>query len=105
MPADAPGRLRSAGVQFHDWQVPRGFEAEVQEGEELCRFEAISATGPVNSHGSATCRVDPPACEGCGVCARFCPAQAITLHPSDGGEWFVSETRFGPLVHARRTAA
>ena len=69
--------------------------------EELCRFEAISATGPVNSHGSATCRVDPPVCEGCGVCARFCPAQAITLHPSDGGEWFVSETRFGPLVHAR----
>ena len=23
------------------------------------------------------------------------------MHPSDGGEWFVSETRFGPLVHAR----
>jgi MinD superfamily P-loop ATPase len=49
----------------------------------------------------ATYRVDPIACEGCGVCAWFCPADAIDFQPVVNGEWFVSQTRFGPMVHAR----
>lgn len=45
--------------------------------------------------------VDTIACEGCGVCARFCPARAIAMKPHISGKWFVSDTRHGPLVHAR----
>jgi MinD superfamily P-loop ATPase len=58
---------------------------------EMCRFNAISADFKVNS-------ID---CEGCGVCVHFCPEDAIDFPVSTCGEWFVSDTRFGPMVHAR----
>jgi len=45
--------------------------------------------------------VDPIACEGCGVCSRFCPEKAIEFKPSINGQWFISDTRYGPMVHAR----
>ncbi len=45
--------------------------------------------------------IDPAACEGCGVCVRFCPAGAIDFPEVRCGEWMVSETRCGPMVHAR----
>lgn len=63
---------------------------------ELCRFGAITADGEGRLYG-----VDPVACEGCGVCVRFCPASAIDFPESLCGEWMVSETRCGPLIHAR----
>ncbi len=69
--------------------------------EELCRFDAIHLKGPEDNACAATFKVDPMACEGCGVCAWFCPSQAIDLNTVVNGEWFVSETRFGPMVHAR----
>jgi MinD superfamily P-loop ATPase len=49
--------------------------------------------------------VDPLACEGCGVCVHSCPVAAIDFPERTCGEWFVSETRCGPLVHARLAAA
>lgn len=69
--------------------------------EELCRFDAIHLIGAGNTVFAATYQVDSMACEGCGVCAWFCPAQAIEMKHVVNGEWFVSETRFGPMVHAR----
>ncbi len=45
--------------------------------------------------------VDPVLCEGCGVCVRFCPVQAIDFPERLCGEWMVSGTRCGPMVHAR----
>lgn len=69
--------------------------------EELCRFEAIYFDGPGNGRVTRTFRIDPLACEGCGVCARFCAEKAIELEPSVDGEWYVSETRCGPMVHAQ----
>ena len=45
--------------------------------------------------------VDPIACEGCGLCAHFCTYDAIEFAPVVNGRWFVSQTRFGPMVHAR----
>jgi MinD superfamily P-loop ATPase len=63
---------------------------------ELCRFGAIIAGGEGEAYV-----VDPVACEGCGVCVRFCPARAIDFPEPLCGEWMVSETRCGPMVHAR----
>jgi len=45
--------------------------------------------------------IDPVACEGCGVCVRFCPEKAIDFPERLCGEWMISETRCGPMVHAR----
>jgi MinD superfamily P-loop ATPase len=58
---------------------------------EMCRFNAISANYIV----------DPIDCEGCGVCVHFCPEKAVDFPENTCGEWFVSDTRFGPMVHAR----
>ena len=49
--------------------------------------------------------VDPVSCEGCGVCVRLCPAHAIDFNERVCGEWMISETRYGPMVHARLGAA
>lgn len=70
---------------------------------ELCRFDAASAGKPEKSHPMHTgyFSIDPVACEGCGVCARFCPAGAIDFAPAINGEWYVSQTRFGPMAHAK----
>jgi MinD superfamily P-loop ATPase len=57
---------------------------------EHCRFEAIQDFV-----------IDLIACEGCGVCAQICPKNAITMKENLCGRWFISQTRFGPLVHAR----
>jgi len=67
---------------------------------EVCRFDAVFFDGPGNGGVEQTFRIDPIACEGCGVCAWFCPAEAIEFAPAVHGEWFVSETRCGPMVHA-----
>ena len=69
--------------------------------EELCRYDAISFDGPGNGRVATTFRVDPIACEGCGTCARFCVEHAIEFAPTVNGEWYVSDTRCGPMVHAR----
>jgi MinD superfamily P-loop ATPase len=45
--------------------------------------------------------VDELACEGCGVCAHFCPVEAIRMKDHLSGQWFLSETPHGPLVHAQ----
>ena len=69
--------------------------------EELCRFDAIYYDGPGNGKVDKTFRVDPLACEGCGVCAYYCAEEAIEFGPVVAGQWFVSDTRFGPMVHAK----
>jgi MinD superfamily P-loop ATPase len=45
--------------------------------------------------------IDPLRCEGCKVCVAFCPAEAIEFPQKHCGQWYVSSTRFGPLVHAQ----
>ena len=69
--------------------------------EELCNFNAVRFDGHGNGRVGRTFRIDPFACEGCGVCVRFCAEEAIEFHPQFSGEWFVSDTRCGPMVHAR----
>ncbi len=59
-----------------------------------CRFDAVRKEGGNYS-------IDPLRCEGCGVCVSLCPAGAIAFPEKECGEWYVSETRFGPFVHAQ----
>jgi MinD superfamily P-loop ATPase len=61
---------------------------------EMCRFGAVS-NPPAGYH------IDPLKCEGCKVCVQFCPAGAIRFPDRHCGEWFISRTRFGPMVHAQ----
>jgi len=63
---------------------------ECGECVEVCRFDAISDDFVVS----------PIDCEGCNVCAYVCPVDAITLNIRESGKWFISDTRFGPMVHA-----
>jgi len=57
---------------------------------EHCRFQAINDFN-----------IDLISCEGCGVCAQVCPQDAIKMEKKLCGQWFISETRFGLMVHAR----
>lgn len=60
-----------------------------------CRFSAI------RERNEGEVIIDPISCEGCGVCSYICPEEAIKMEKSLSGEWFVSQTKYGPFVHAR----
>lgn len=66
-----------------------------------CRFDAVRKTD--GGAGESTFTIDPAACEGCGVCVWSCPVKAIDFPERLSGEWYVSDTRHGPMVHARLT--
>jgi MinD superfamily P-loop ATPase len=57
---------------------------------EVCRFHAIN-------NGV----VDSVSCEGCGFCSHICPEYAIVMEEAFSGDWFLSDTPYGPFVHAR----
>ncbi len=61
---------------------------------EVCRFDAIAESGDEFV-------VDPLACEGCGLCARICPVEIIEMRENLCGEWYLSETPYGPFIHAK----
>ncbi len=58
--------------------------------QDLCRFDAIR-----------NFKVDHTSCEGCGFCSRICPVSAITMKENLAGHWFISDTAYGTLVHAK----
>ncbi|WP_167608184.1 4Fe-4S binding protein [Maribellus sediminis] len=63
--------------------------------ESSCRFNAIHPNDedlPV---------VNPFQCEGCRLCERICPANAISTEENFNNNWYVSDTRFGKMVHAK----
>jgi MinD superfamily P-loop ATPase len=69
--------------------------------QEVCNFDAVQFDGPGNDIVGKTYTIDPISCEGCGVCVHFCPVDAIEFEDAVNGQWFISETRFGSMVHAR----
>jgi MinD superfamily P-loop ATPase len=71
-------------------QIDRELCTECGLCQQLCRYDAIRDF-----------EVDPVSCEGCGFCSRICPVEAIEMKECLSGRWFISDTRFGPLVHAR----
>lgn len=68
---------------------------------QVCRFDAISLSGPANDLIAKTYRIDEFACEGCGLCAYICLNDAVDFSARINGEWCVSDTRCGPMVHAK----
>lgn len=68
---------------------------------EVCRFGAVKLSDISNDVVAKTYAVDPVSCEGCGVCVHFCPVKAIDFDEAINGQWFVSETRYGTMVHAK----
>lgn len=73
---------------------------------EHCKFDAIQYKDGVYS-------VDPLRCEGCGVCEALCPvsgnaspdaspdAPAIVMQSKHCGDWYESQSRFAPMIHAQ----
>jgi MinD superfamily P-loop ATPase len=62
--------------------------------QQVCRFEAISRSDDL------VYSVDFIACDGCAACVYQCPEAAIHMQPQTAGQWYRSESRFGPLFHA-----
>jgi MinD superfamily P-loop ATPase len=84
-----------------------GHEAVIRQGDcigcgqcaSLCRYDAVRLNN--NASKEPFFFIDPVGCEGCGVCVRFCPEEAIDFPEKRCGEWMMSDTRCGPMVHAR----
>jgi MinD superfamily P-loop ATPase len=64
---------------------------ECGECIKACRFDAIGEDYIV----------DDISCEGCSVCFHVCPVDAINMERTVSGEWFVSKTDYGTMVHAK----
>lgn len=83
-------------LQRHDFKggkkavIDREKCSECGKCEEVCRFNAIE-----------NFVVNPISCEGCGVCSHICPEGAIKMEDNLSGEWYISRTKYGPLVHAK----
>ncbi len=69
--------------------------------EVVCRFDAVL---PPADGREIAFRVDATACEGCAACFYMCPSEAVRMETQLAGHWFLSDTRFGPLVHAHLKA-
>ena len=100
---DAPDMhliLKPENTRSHDFIS--GHEAMIVEEKcescgtclEMCRYDAILNEGDRYF-------IDPLKCEGCKVCVEFCPAKAIDFPDRHCGSWFLSDTRFGPMIHAQ----
>jgi MinD superfamily P-loop ATPase len=61
--------------------------------EQVCRFDAIQST-------TDSYRVDPIACDGCAACVYQCPEKDIQMQPQTVGQWYCSDSCYGPLYHA-----
>lgn len=61
---------------------------------DVCRFDAIKKE-------NENIIVDPISCEGCGVCSHICPQETINMQENTCGEYYISDSQYGPIVHAK----
>lgn len=61
---------------------------------DLCRFDAIEKINGI-------VRIKETSCDGCKLCSRLCPTQAISMLPSNKSKWFKGVYRNGLMVYAR----
>ncbi len=59
--------------------------------EEMCKFDAITEDIVYLSNK----------CEGCGLCEYVCPVDAVTMEDAVVGKLYISNTKYGDMVHAR----
>src|SRR6056297_817647 len=79
-----------------------GHKAEIVESQcigcgkcqSVCRYDAI------HIKDNEKYSVDPFACEGCKACVLVCPTKAIDFVLNHPGDYFISDTKYGPFVHA-----
>ncbi|MCF8231854.1 MAG: 4Fe-4S binding protein [Bacteroidales bacterium] len=62
--------------------------------QDVCRFDAIGWK-------KGRIEISEFACDGCELCMHVCPFGAITMEQSRDSKWFIGNTRFGPMVHAK----
>ena len=65
---------------------------------DVCRYDAI------HEMKDGSLEINPFQCEGCRLCERVCPEETISSSRNNNNFWYVSDTRFGTLVHARMGA-
>ncbi|MEW5692918.1 MAG: ATP-binding protein [Candidatus Hydrogenedentota bacterium] len=78
-----------------------GFKAQIDKDRctvcreciKVCRFDAIF-------YKQNFCTIEPFLCEGCGLCQISCNEKAITIAQETAGEWYISDCRYGNMVHA-----
>ena len=68
---------------------------------DYCRFDAIKHEALPGNNGDEHYWIDKFACDGCGVCVRHCPEKTVDFREVVSGEWYLSDTPYGALVHAR----
>lgn len=61
---------------------------------DLCRFDAISKV-------NGKIRISESACDGCYLCSRVCPVQAIKMIPADKSRMYAGTFRYGDMVYGR----
>ncbi len=61
---------------------------------QYCRYDAIDII-------DSEYKVNPFRCDGCGLCQIVCPVDAIDMIPQTVGEWYVSDTNSGKMIHAK----
>lgn len=61
---------------------------------DLCRFDAISKI-------DGKIRISESACDGCYLCSRVCPVQAIKMIPADKSRMYAGTFRYGDMVYGR----
>src|SRR6056297_3248421 len=79
-----------------------GHKAEIVESQcigcgkcqSVCRYDAI------HIKDNEKYSVDPFACEGCKACVLVCPTKAIDFVLNHPGDYFISDTKYAPFVHA-----
>ena len=62
--------------------------------QEVCRFDAIDII-------DGQYEVSEFSCEGCDFCMHVCPVDAISMEKSYTSKWFIGNTRFCSMVHAK----
>ena len=96
---DAPDLHMLLHPEVTDTQEFKGLDMAVIDEKKctkcnLCKERC--AFGAVNSK----LNIDAITCEGCGVCAFVCPANAIIMSKRVSGEAYISSTKYASMSHA-----
>lgn len=60
----------------------------------LCRFDAINII-------NGKYKINEYMCDGCHLCEIACPVDAVKMEEQIVGEWYLSDTKWGKMVHAK----